>query len=140
VGSGIDRFEGKAFITEYAQPSSQLRVVDPLLQELRQQYPYVTRFYGQMSPEEMTLDPVFDFNPDLSDISNIHDLTSRTDLYPCQDGAINFSVPTIDSSGDIDTTNLAIPYLALGACAALCLMGMGVILGGGVALFVRRKS
>ncbi len=140
VAAGVDRFEGKAFITEYAQPTSQLNVVDPLLQELRRRYPYVTRFYGQLSPEEMTVDPIFDYNTSLLDISNIHDLTARTDMYPCQDGAININVPNIsgdDSAGS--TTNLAIPYLLLGAIGAACLIGIGVALGGGVVFLVRRK-
>ncbi|MCH2108451.1 MAG: DUF2330 domain-containing protein [Polyangiaceae bacterium] len=38
-------------------------------------YEQVTRFYTTMSSEEMTLDPVFDFNPDLEDVSNIHQAT-----------------------------------------------------------------
>ncbi len=141
VAQGIDRFEGKAFITEYAQPSSQLNVIDPLLQELRQRYPYITRFYGQMSPTEMTVDPVFDFNTNLSDMSNIHDLTYRTDMYPCRDDAVNIEVPIIigdNNSGP--STNLAIPYVLLGAISAICLLGFGVALGGGLVFLTRRKS
>ena len=140
VGNSIDRFEGKAFITEYARPTSQLSVVDPLLQELRQRYPYVTRFYGQMSPNEMTIDPTFDFNAGLPEVSNIHDLTDRTDLYPCQDGAINIEVPDVfDANSQSSTTNLAISYLAFGAICATCLLGAGIVLGGGVVFFVRKK-
>lgn len=139
VASGIDRFEGKAFITEYAQPTSQLNVIDPLLQELRQRYPYVTRFYGQMSPNEMTIDPVFDFNGSLPDVSNVHDLTYRTDMYPCQDGAVNIEVPAVFSDSGSATTNLAIPYVLLGAIGAACLMGLGIAVGGGVVYLARRK-
>jgi len=155
VADGIDRFEGQAFITEYAQPSSQLSVIDPLLQELRQRYPYVTRLYGQMSPDEMTVDPVFDFNNNLADISNIRDLTSRTDLYPCQDDdtVTQTPVPIIDNGdddqgntevpiiGNNDTaeTNFAIPELLIGAIAATCLIGIGVAIGGGIIFLARRK-
>jgi hypothetical protein len=140
VATGIDQYEGKAFITEYAQPTSQLNVTDSLLQELRQRYPYVTRFYGQISPEEMTVDPVFDFNNNLADVSNIHDLSSRTDIYPCRDDAVNVEVPTIFASeNQSSTTNLAIPYIALGAIGALCLVGIGALVGGGVIFFIRRK-
>ncbi len=32
----------------------------------------VTRMYTTMSPDEMTVDPAFDFNPELEDISNLH--------------------------------------------------------------------
>lgn len=34
--------------------------------------PYVTRFYTTMSADEMTMDPVFNFNSDLPDVSNTH--------------------------------------------------------------------
>jgi hypothetical protein len=141
VASGIDRFEGKAFITEYAQPTSQLNVTDPLLQELRQRYPYITRVYGQMSPNEMTIDPVFEFKDNLADISNIHDLTARTDMYPCQDGAVNLAIPAIFTSDNNQsrTTNVAIPYILVGAIGAACLLGVGILLGAGVVFFVRKK-
>ncbi len=138
VGTGVDRFEGKAFITEYAQPTSQLSVVDPLLQSLRQQYPYVTRFYGQLSPEEMTVDPVFDFNSNLSDVSNIHDLSDRTDMYSCRDDAINIDVSDI-TGGVSSSSNVVIPYLLLGAIDAACFIGFGIVLGGGIVFLSRRK-
>ena len=34
--------------------------------------PYVTRLYTTMSADEMTMDPIFDFNADLGDLSNLH--------------------------------------------------------------------
>ena len=34
--------------------------------------PYVTRLYTTMSADEMTMDPVFNFNSDLADVSNQH--------------------------------------------------------------------
>ena len=34
--------------------------------------PYLTRLYTTMSADEMTMDPVFEFNPDLPDVSNVH--------------------------------------------------------------------
>ncbi len=36
------------------------------------EHPYVTRLYTTMSADEMTLDPVFEFNPDLEDVDNNH--------------------------------------------------------------------
>jgi len=89
----------------------------------------------------MTLDPVFDFNNNLADISNIHDLTDRTDMFPCQDGAVNIEVPGLfnrETQGS--TTNLAISYVLLGALGAGCLLVVGVVLGGGVVFLVRRKQ
>lgn len=49
-------------------------VVEPMIatQELLMSRPYVTRLYTTLSAPEMDLDPVFDFNPDLPDESNIH--------------------------------------------------------------------
>lgn len=35
-------------------------------------WPYLTRLYTTLSPEEMTKDPVFSFNPDLGDYGNEH--------------------------------------------------------------------
>jgi hypothetical protein len=139
VSAGIDRFGGQAFITEYAQPTTQLNVVDSLLQELRQGYPYVTRVYGQMSPNEMTVDPVFDFNNNLPDVSNIHDLTARTDMYPCRDDAVNIEVPMIDNELQATSVNLSIPYLAFGAVCATCLVVLGAAIGGGLVWWSKKK-
>lgn len=49
-------------------------VIDPLrrVQGLIDAHPYVTRVYTTLSATEMTVDPVFTFNPDLEDVSNIH--------------------------------------------------------------------
>lgn len=49
-------------------------VVGPVEQtaELVNSRPYLTRLYSTMSAEEMTVDPAFDYNPDLADVSNIH--------------------------------------------------------------------
>lgn len=82
VDEAIDEETGLAMVTEYAQPTNELsnmQITDPLLQTLTQQYNYVTRFLGRMSPEEMTLDPVFDFDGDRADISNVRDLTQADD-------------------------------------------------------------
>ena len=139
VSAGIDRFGGQAFITEYAQPTTQLNVTDPLLQELRQGYPYVTRVYGQMSPNEMSVDPVFDFNNNLPDVSNIHDLTARTDMYPCRDDAVNIEVPIIDNELRATSVNFSIPYLAFGAVCATCLVVLGAAIGGGLVWWSKKK-
>jgi hypothetical protein len=49
-------------------------VIDPVAatMELIGDRAYMTRLYTTMSPADMTLDPVFDFNPDLPDVSNSH--------------------------------------------------------------------
>jgi hypothetical protein len=73
----IDIRQGLAMTTEYAQPTAELapRLTDPLLIELTQEFPYMTRLLGRMSPEEMTIDPVFLFNGQLENVSNVHDLS-----------------------------------------------------------------
>ena len=49
-------------------------VIQPmrLVQELIDAHPQVTRLYTTMSANEMTADPLFTFNADLKDVSNIH--------------------------------------------------------------------
>lgn len=90
VDNTIDLYEGRAFITEFADDTESLMSAanDPLLKDLLRNYDYVTRFLGRISPEEMTVDPVFDFNGNMADVSNIHDLTKfdPETVYGC-DGA-----------------------------------------------------
>jgi hypothetical protein len=53
------------------------RVVAPTLAAgaLFQNAPYMTRLYTTLSPEDMTRDPVFSYNPELPDVPNVHDGT-----------------------------------------------------------------
>ncbi|MEM6954643.1 MAG: DUF2330 domain-containing protein [Myxococcota bacterium] len=50
----------------------------------------VTRFYTTMSPDEMTVDPVFDFNADLPDYSNAH---LQTRIIECNPSVSQFDAP-----------------------------------------------
>ncbi|MDH5676817.1 MAG: DUF2330 domain-containing protein [Myxococcales bacterium] len=65
-------------------------VVKPVMdtQDLILSQRYLTRLYTTMSPEEMTTDPLFDFNADLADVSNIHTakqiIECSPDLYQWQ--------------------------------------------------------
>jgi hypothetical protein len=60
------------------------KVYDPMLetQELLTSLPYVSRLYTTLSASEMTMDPAFNFNPDLPDVSNVH---TATQILGCQD-------------------------------------------------------
>ncbi len=60
-------------------------VVKPVMdtQELLGSRPYLTRLFSTMSADEMTLDPLFDFNGDLADVSNIH---MAKQIVTCQPG------------------------------------------------------
>ncbi len=81
VDQTVDVYQGRAFITEYARPTSDLRSLapsDPLVRNLAERYRYVTRFFGRMSPDEMTVDPSFNYSDqraDIADVSNVHDLS-----------------------------------------------------------------
>lgn len=52
----------------------QSQVLDPISDaaDLFLHHAYVTRLYTTMSAEDMDVDPLFDFNPDLDDVSNVH--------------------------------------------------------------------
>lgn len=101
VNQTVDLYEGRAFITEFAGSTASMmdQVSDPTLIDLVDQYPYVTRFYGRLSPEEMTVDPTFTLNADLPDVSNIHDL-SEVDPQTVYTGCD--AAPPIDISFDTD--------------------------------------
>jgi uncharacterized protein (TIGR03382 family) len=51
------------------------RIVRPTLAagQMFRDNPYMTRMFTTLSPEDMTRDPVFSFNPDLPEVSNIHE-------------------------------------------------------------------
>jgi len=55
--------------------------------------PYVTRLYTTMSAEEMTTDPVFNFNSDLPDVSNTH---MATLVQSCQGDTWHMELPQGD--------------------------------------------
>ena len=52
-------------------------VIEPMrsVQRLIDQAPYATRLYSTLSASEMTIDPVFVFNQDLPEVSNVHQAT-----------------------------------------------------------------
>jgi hypothetical protein len=79
-----DEYSGHAFITEFAQGKHTIVFNDPLLQELGQRFAYLTRLNTVISPEEMTIDPMFDYDPQRADVSNVHDLSDAVGLYDCE--------------------------------------------------------
>ena len=60
-------------------------IVEPLraAQDLFGDFPYLTRLYTTLSAEEMTVDPMFSFNPDLPDVSNFRMADAR---WECPEG------------------------------------------------------
>jgi hypothetical protein len=77
-------YEGLAFITEYAQPTSKFRelpgiVDEPYLDEISTRFAYVTRLRAQLSPEQMTVDPTFIPSDNLPDVDNNVNLANHVD-------------------------------------------------------------
>ncbi len=84
VENAASQANGHGFITEYAQLSSMLDTQgDPTLAGLQQRYSYVTRLYTRISPEQMTLDPVFAAQSGLPNISNVYDLSNEPAPTTC---------------------------------------------------------
>jgi uncharacterized protein (TIGR03382 family) len=67
-------------------------VVRPVIktQELLDSRGYVTRLYSTMSADEMTVDPVFDFNADLADLSNLH---TAIQTIECSPSVLQYEAP-----------------------------------------------
>jgi hypothetical protein len=61
------------------------KLLAPLMEanELFNQFRYMTRMYTIISPDEMTRDPIFLFNPDLPNVNNWHRATAKA---ICKDG------------------------------------------------------
>lgn len=92
----LDNEGGKAFVTEYAAPSSEMRdrvqstflnVPDleesqAYLDDVFDTFPYVTRMYTRMSGWEMTDDPTFGPAPG-GDVDRVHDLSGRPAIEVC---------------------------------------------------------
>jgi MYXO-CTERM domain-containing protein len=89
IGSYQEQYPAKfldldlVFSAEELAQSLDERVVAPTLAagQLFRDNPYLSRLFTTLSPNEMTKDPVFSFNPDLPDVSNVH---SGTLTYYCQ--------------------------------------------------------
>lgn len=71
----IDAVGGQGFITEFAGHTQFLTPIRADVQALFDEFPYVTRLYTELSPAEMTVDPVLRPNRLLPDVSNVHDLS-----------------------------------------------------------------
>ncbi|HTM45446.1 MAG TPA: DUF2330 domain-containing protein [Polyangiaceae bacterium] len=84
--AGLAGFDKTAFLT-----SLDSLVIDPMrkTQELFDNAGYVTRLYTTLSPDEMTVDPEFDFNSDLGDVSNVHEVDQA---IQCADGGTSWSI------------------------------------------------
>lgn len=133
MGDTANQTNGQAFVTEYAAPTSNIAFNDPLLKELSQKHRYLTRLNTVLSPEEMTLDPVFDVDASLADVSNVHDLSQMTGMYDCERTGSNSVSTSFETNGtEADTGSLSgfspvkMVFILLGA---MVLVGIGVVVG-----------
>lgn len=91
VARKVDALRGPGFVTELATGTQDLamqirdgfvpewaeeevREGQKALAELLETYPYLTRMYTRVSPEEMFIDPIFAPLPNGGDVSNIHQI------------------------------------------------------------------
>ena len=72
------------FVPEELVNSLETNVIEPveLVQRLIDAHPQVTRLYTTLSAAEMTVDPIFTFNPDLGDVSNVHTANRIVECTP----------------------------------------------------------
>lgn len=137
IGEKANQFSGKAFLTEYAGPSNNFGFSDPLLTDLAARHPYLTRLNTVISPEEMTLDPIFEYDGSRTDVSNIRDLSNiREDLYECErvdpiQDTINSFTETVlgdGQSSEVDErsalSRVLGPVALLGGAGLICLVGL----------------
>ena len=69
-------------------------------QRLFDQHPFLTRVYTQISPDEMTKDPIFSFNPDLGDVSNEHTATATPICKPGESQATSVKLTYPDGTSE----------------------------------------
>jgi MYXO-CTERM domain-containing protein len=67
-------------------------VIEParVIQNLLDAHPTVTRLYSTLSAAEMTVDPLFTFNPDLDPVSNVH---TAERIIECERGYYEWEAP-----------------------------------------------
>lgn len=132
ISDRANEYGGQAFITEYAAPTSELSVVHPLLQQLRTQYAYMTRLSTVISPEEMTVDPVFNYDPQRKDISNVHDLSTFRGVWDCErdaDPIAQIFSESEDGVSPLTTLGAGILLGCVGILSLALIFGVGLLMG-----------
>jgi hypothetical protein len=90
-------FDPAAFVADLEE-----RVIGALqeAQAIFDQHGYLTRLKTTVSPDEMTRDPFFAFNPELEDVSNIHQASATGDC-DTDNGTISNVVITLENGESI---------------------------------------
>ncbi len=99
----------------------------------------MTRLNTVISPEEMTVDPVFDYDSRLDDVSNVRDLSRLKGLFDCErlerqssPASLVGSALGIESTSDrLPVALLVIAAAAggLGVLVVAALVYLGVVIG-----------
>ena len=129
IPARADALGGRAFITEFAGPASSIDLNNNYIRNRRNRY--LTRVYTMISPDEMTVDPIFSFDGTRENVSNIRDASRLKGLYDCErNNASWFSLTGSDaiepftSSGLATattpgrTSNVVVSWLIVGAVIA----------------------
>ena len=77
-GADVESWNATAFAEEL-----EARIIGPAEHavDILGEHPYLTRLYTTLSPQEMTLDPIFHENADLDLVSNVHRATM---VFACE--------------------------------------------------------
>ncbi|GMV40483.1 MAG: hypothetical protein AMXMBFR64_21990 [Myxococcales bacterium] len=67
-------FDPEAFVADLVE-----KIIEPqkAAQAMLSAFPKITRLYTTVSPDEMNRDPLFDFNSELPDVSNVHQASAK---------------------------------------------------------------
>ncbi|MEM7112186.1 MAG: DUF2330 domain-containing protein [Chloroflexota bacterium] len=138
MGEKADSFDGQAFITEFAGPSNEIVWTDPLLQDLAGQHSYLTRLNTVLSPEEMTVDPVFTYDGSRANVFNVRDLSNMTGLYECEreqagQGIINQVFGGNNNNSGNNNNNASSTSVQQGSNDGFT---TGLLVGGGIVLTI----
>jgi MYXO-CTERM domain-containing protein len=87
-----DCYQGDYVIDADFASALETDVIEPArsVQKLLDSHAQVTRLYSTLSPPEMTVDPLFTFNPTLPAVSNIH---TAVRVIECERGYYDYEAP-----------------------------------------------
>lgn len=138
-----DALGGQAFITEFAGPANSIDLQHQYLRERRDRY--LTRLTTYISPDEMTVDPVFGFNPNRDNVSNVRDASRLDGLWDCERGGLGwFSLTSNDAIDPYRDDGTVAPFTpgkeANVALSWLLVLGLPAVIAFGVVVRRSRRA
>ncbi|HLX57742.1 MAG TPA: DUF2330 domain-containing protein [Ktedonobacteraceae bacterium] len=82
VSEAVNKVDGHGFVTEYAQPTSNLNANGTELTALEKSYSYLTRMYTSIAPAQINLDPSFVASSGLPNIEPAHEVANPASSQP----------------------------------------------------------